>query len=68
MILKGVTVGENAVLGARSVVTSNVPDNAVVFGNPARVVWRVRAPLTSAQKQVAASVATPIEVEIAPGS
>jgi len=41
MVLKGVTVGENAVIGARAVVTNNVPDNAVVFGNPARVVWRV---------------------------
>jgi acetyltransferase-like isoleucine patch superfamily enzyme len=37
-ILPGVTIGENAVVGAGSVVTKDVPDNAVVVGNPARVI------------------------------
>ncbi len=37
-ILKGVTIGEKAVVGAMSVVTHSVPDNMVVAGNPARVV------------------------------
>ena len=37
-ILPGVTVGENAVVGAASVVTKDVPDNAVVVGSPAKVV------------------------------
>ena len=37
-ILAGVTVGENAIIGACSVVTKDVPDNAVVVGNPARVI------------------------------
>jgi UDP-2-acetamido-3-amino-2,3-dideoxy-glucuronate N-acetyltransferase len=37
-ILCGVTVGERAIVGAGSVVTHDVPDNAVVAGNPARVV------------------------------
>jgi acetyltransferase-like isoleucine patch superfamily enzyme len=37
-ILAGVTVGENAIIGAGSVVTKDVPDNAVVVGNPARVI------------------------------
>lgn len=37
-ILPGVIVGENAVIGACSVVTKDVPDNAVVVGNPAKVV------------------------------
>jgi UDP-2-acetamido-3-amino-2,3-dideoxy-glucuronate N-acetyltransferase len=36
-ILCGVTVGRNAVVGAGSVVTRDVPDGAVVAGNPARV-------------------------------
>lgn len=37
-ILPGVTIGENAIVGACSVVTKDVPDNAVVVGNPARVI------------------------------
>jgi UDP-2-acetamido-3-amino-2,3-dideoxy-glucuronate N-acetyltransferase len=35
-ILCGVTIGENAIVGAGSVVTHNVPDGAIVVGNPAR--------------------------------
>lgn len=34
-ILPGITVGEGALVGAGSVVTKDVPDNAVVVGNPA---------------------------------
>ena len=37
-LLCGVTVGENAMIGAGSVVTKNVPAGAVVAGNPARIV------------------------------
>lgn len=37
-ILSNVTVGENAIVGAGSVVTKNVPANAVVAGNPAKVL------------------------------
>ena len=37
-ILCGITVGANAVVGAGSVVTKDVPENAVVAGNPARVL------------------------------
>ncbi len=40
-ILSNVTVGENAMVGAGSVVTADVPANAVVVGNPAKVVRRV---------------------------
>jgi acetyltransferase-like isoleucine patch superfamily enzyme len=43
MVLKGVKVGENSIVGAGAVVTRNVPPNAVVMGNPARVVWRLRS-------------------------
>nr|WP_272505012.1 DapH/DapD/GlmU-related protein [Salinibacter ruber] len=38
LILKGVTIGEGAVVGAGSVVTQDVPRRAVVAGNPATVV------------------------------
>jgi acetyltransferase-like isoleucine patch superfamily enzyme len=37
-ILKGVTISKGAVIGAGSVVTKNVPANAIVVGNPARVL------------------------------
>ena len=37
-ILRGVTVGDNAIIGTSSVVTKDVPDNAVVAGAPARVL------------------------------
>jgi acetyltransferase-like isoleucine patch superfamily enzyme len=37
-ILKGVTIGEGAVVGAGAVVTRDVPDHAVVAGNPAKVL------------------------------
>jgi len=38
IILAGVTIGENALVGAGSVVTMDVPDNAVVAGNPAQIL------------------------------
>lgn len=37
-LLCGITIGERAIVGAGSVVTSDVPANAVVAGNPARVI------------------------------
>ena len=45
-ILRGVTVGHNAVIGTSSVVTTHVPDNAVVAGIPARVIRMRDAPRT----------------------
>ncbi len=37
-ILSNVSIGENAIVGAGSVVTKNVPANAVVAGNPAKLL------------------------------
>lgn len=37
-ILPGVTVGENSIVGAASVVTKDVPDNSIAVGNPAKVI------------------------------
>lgn len=48
-ILCNVTVGENAIVGAGSVVTKNVPANTVVAGNPARVLRSVAEPVGSAK-------------------
>ncbi|MGH9656546.1 MAG: acyltransferase [Bryobacteraceae bacterium] len=52
MILKGVTIGEGAIIGASSVVVTDVPPYTVAAGNPARVVKDLRA-------QRPASEATP---------
>jgi acetyltransferase-like isoleucine patch superfamily enzyme len=39
-LLGGITIGENAVIGAGSVVTKDVPANTIVAGNPAKVLKR----------------------------
>jgi chloramphenicol O-acetyltransferase type B len=36
--MKGVTIGEGAIVAAGSVVTKDVPDYAVVGGNPAKIL------------------------------
>ena len=38
IISKGVTIGENSIVAAGSVVTKDVPPNCIVGGNPAKVV------------------------------
>lgn len=43
ILLKGVTIGEGAVVAAGSVVTKDVPPWTIVAGNPARVVRELRA-------------------------
>jgi len=40
-ILSNVTIGENAILGAGSVITKDVPPNAVVAGNPAKIMKKI---------------------------
>lgn len=42
IILKGVTIGEGAIVGAGSVVTKDVPAWTVVAGNPAQIIKRVQ--------------------------
>ncbi len=41
VLLPGVTIGENALVGAGSVVTKDIPDRAIAFGNPAKIVGSV---------------------------
>ena len=38
IICKGVTIGENSIIGAGAVVTKNVPPNSIFAGNPAKLV------------------------------
>jgi acetyltransferase-like isoleucine patch superfamily enzyme len=49
-ILKGVTIGEGAVIGACSVVTRDVPPFAVAAGNPTRVVRSLMSSTKSAER------------------
>jgi acetyltransferase-like isoleucine patch superfamily enzyme len=41
MLTKGVTIGENSIVGAGAVVADDVPANSIAVGNPARVVRRL---------------------------
>lgn len=41
IVNKGITIGENSVVGAGSVVTKDIPANCVAAGNPARVIKRI---------------------------
>lgn len=43
VVMPGVTIGENAVVGACSFVTRDVPKNSVAFGIPAKVIKKVRS-------------------------
>jgi acetyltransferase-like isoleucine patch superfamily enzyme len=55
LIMPRITIGKGAVVGAKSVVTTNVPDYAIVQGNPAKVVGYICScgrRLTRAEKGV----------------
>lgn len=41
-ILCGITIGENALVGAGAVVVKDVPNNAVVAGNPAKIIKYIK--------------------------
>lgn len=38
VVIKGISIGDGAIVGASAVVTKNVPDYAIVVGNPARII------------------------------
>ena len=40
-VLPGVTIGDNVVIGAGSVVTKDIPANCVAVGNPCRVIRKI---------------------------
>ena len=39
--MPGITIGDNSVIGAGSVVTNDIPDNVVAFGVPCRVIREI---------------------------
>ena len=40
-IMPGVTIGDNVVIGAGSVVTKDIPSNTIAFGNPCKVIRKI---------------------------
>jgi dTDP-4-amino-4,6-dideoxygalactose transaminase/acetyltransferase-like isoleucine patch superfamily enzyme len=52
-ILPNLEIGENAIVGAGAVVTKSVPANAIVAGNPARVLWLIESQPTAEEDNAA---------------
>ncbi|MGQ0603330.1 MAG: acyltransferase [Anaerolineales bacterium] len=53
IVLPNVTIGDNSIIGAGSVVTHDVPANVVAAGNPARVITTLEAYLRRSREQFA---------------
>jgi acetyltransferase-like isoleucine patch superfamily enzyme len=51
VVMPGVTVGENAVVGAFSFVNTDIPDNVLAFGIPAKVIRKLTAKELEAMKE-----------------
>lgn len=41
MILPGVNIGDNSIIGAGSIVTKDIPSNVIAVGNPCRVLREI---------------------------
>jgi acetyltransferase-like isoleucine patch superfamily enzyme len=48
-VLAGITIGENAIVGAGSVVTKDVPPNSIVAGNPAKFLRLIDSTMEAAK-------------------
>jgi acetyltransferase-like isoleucine patch superfamily enzyme len=65
IILDGVTVGDHTVLAAGAVVTKDVPDGAIVGGNPARFLkWRIPPADTDAMADTLAAFSAQVRVQM----
>ena len=64
-ILPGLTIGQNAMVGAGAVVTRNVPPNAIVVGNPARITGYVDTPLQPSATLRSEGIAPALRVKTA---
>lgn len=47
VILGDITIGDNSIIGASSVVVKDIPDNCVVAGNPAKIIRQLPPPFKS---------------------
>ena len=43
VVMKGVTIGKNSIIGANSVVTKSIPSNVIAAGNPCKIIKRITA-------------------------
>lgn len=59
-ILAGITIGANAMIGAGAVVTKNVPPNAIVVGNPAKIMGYVNTPTGHSTRSAAPTALVPV--------
>lgn len=64
IILPGIRIGRGAVIGCKSVVTENVPEYAVVVGNPGRVIKFLEADDTEDVKQLALQEFAPVSIKV----
>lgn len=55
MILPGVTIGDNVIIGAGSVVTRDIPSNSVAAGNSAKVICSIESFLEKTQSKIAST-------------
>jgi acetyltransferase-like isoleucine patch superfamily enzyme len=60
-ICKGVTIGENSIIGAGSIVTRDIPKNSIAAGNPARVVSELDPLLPSTRRDALFIYDTPYQ-------
>tara|TARA_B100001109_G_scaffold55076_2_gene44358 strand:+ start:1908 stop:2525 length:618 start_codon:yes stop_codon:yes gene_type:complete len=56
-VMPGVTIGENAIVAANSVVTKDVADNTIVGGSPARFIKTIDEAMAAEQRKAAAAEA-----------
>tara|TARA_B100001287_G_scaffold238699_1_gene212269 strand:- start:5658 stop:6212 length:555 start_codon:yes stop_codon:yes gene_type:complete len=52
IILPGVSIGKNAIIGAGSVVTKDIPENSIVVGNPAKVIGDIDSFLSKTKEEM----------------
>ena len=51
-ILPGVKIGKNAIIGAGSVVTKDIPENSIAVGNPAKVIGDIDSFLSKTKEEM----------------